>query len=406
MKNLLLLILCFFTLKGVTQNVNWIGNKSVKTYRATGDGTTDDYAAITAAIAATPAGGVLYFPEGTYLVGTSVSVNKTISIQGNGQSRIKVTGNIAAFTLAANGVIIDKLNFHGSGQSGGNGSQFGINCNGYYDFAIRDCAFDSLNGAGLYWVNTTVGSARYGGRVSNCFFNLNNIGFMSAAYGEYVTVIGGTIKNNLIGCSIAGGNVVLSGVDIHDNGVGIKEVDGTNNGHGTISACKINHNSTYNIQVSDVALGLEFIGCQIFDSYIYLKNTVGISFIGCEVAPIAMYFENAKGTRFSSNVFYTGYGFALNNNYNSTVSETFYNNNQYLGGAASGVFIGQDTTAIPVTSSLLDITSTTKGVLFPRMTTTQKNAISSPAEGLIIYDLTLHKLCVYTGGAWQTITSS
>ncbi len=37
--------------------------------------------------------------------------------------------------------------------------------------------------------------------------------------------------------------------------------------------------------------------------------------------------------------------------------------------------------------------------------TTQKNAISSPAEGLIVYDLTLHKLCVYTGSAWETITS-
>lgn len=59
----------------------------------------------------------------------------------------------------------------------------------------------------------------------------------------------------------------------------------------------------------------------------------------------------------------------------------------------------------PVASALLDIASTTKGVLMPRMTTTQKNAISGPAEGLIVYDTTLHKLCVYTGSAWETITS-
>lgn len=62
-------------------------------------------------------------------------------------------------------------------------------------------------------------------------------------------------------------------------------------------------------------------------------------------------------------------------------------------------------TASPAASAKLDITSTAQGVLFPRMTTTQKNAISSPAEGLVVYDLTLHKLCVFTGSVWETVTS-
>jgi hypothetical protein len=56
-------------------------------------------------------------------------------------------------------------------------------------------------------------------------------------------------------------------------------------------------------------------------------------------------------------------------------------------------------------SSILDVASTTKGFLPPRMTTTQKNAISSPAAGLVVYDTTLNKLCVYTT-AWETITST
>lgn len=58
-------------------------------------------------------------------------------------------------------------------------------------------------------------------------------------------------------------------------------------------------------------------------------------------------------------------------------------------------------TGSPDASSIIDITSTTKGLLPPRMTTTQKNAISSPAEGLIVYDLTLHKLYVFDGSVWQ-----
>lgn len=57
-------------------------------------------------------------------------------------------------------------------------------------------------------------------------------------------------------------------------------------------------------------------------------------------------------------------------------------------------------------SAQLQIDSTTKGVLFPRMTTTQKNAITSPAAGLVIYDTTLNKLCVRVAAAWETITSA
>jgi hypothetical protein len=62
-------------------------------------------------------------------------------------------------------------------------------------------------------------------------------------------------------------------------------------------------------------------------------------------------------------------------------------------------------TITPAASALLNMVSTAKGFLPPRMTTTQKNAISSPAEGLLIYDTTLHKLCVFTGTVWETITS-
>ena len=62
-------------------------------------------------------------------------------------------------------------------------------------------------------------------------------------------------------------------------------------------------------------------------------------------------------------------------------------------------------TSSPSASSILDAQSTTKGVRMPNMTTAQKNAIVSPAAGLMVFDTTLKKLCVYTGTAWQTITS-
>jgi hypothetical protein len=70
-------------------------------------------------------------------------------------------------------------------------------------------------------------------------------------------------------------------------------------------------------------------------------------------------------------------------------------------GILGTVLIGTPT---EIASSRFTVNSTTQGVLFPRMTTTQKNAISSPATGLVVFDTTLNKLCVYTT-TWETITS-
>ena len=60
-------------------------------------------------------------------------------------------------------------------------------------------------------------------------------------------------------------------------------------------------------------------------------------------------------------------------------------------------------TAAPVASAILQVDSTTKGFLPPRMTTTQKNAIASPASGLILYDSTTNKLCCYNGSTWNDL---
>lgn len=42
-------------------------------------------------------------------------------------------------------------------------------------------------------------------------------------------------------------------------------------------------------------------------------------------------------------------------------------------------------TTVPNTSALLDVASTSKGVLVPRMTQAQRTAITSPAQGLLVY---------------------
>ena len=51
-------------------------------------------------------------------------------------------------------------------------------------------------------------------------------------------------------------------------------------------------------------------------------------------------------------------------------------------------------------SAMLDVQSTTKGFLPPRMTTTQRNAISSPAAGLVIFNTTTAREEGYDGAQW------
>ena len=74
-------------------------------------------------------------------------------------------------------------------------------------------------------------------------------------------------------------------------------------------------------------------------------------------------------------------------------------------GAWNSTGLGVGTTSIDA-SAKLQVDSTTKGVLLPRLTTTQVNAISSPATGLTVYNTTLNQLCFYNGTEWRKVSDS
>jgi hypothetical protein len=69
--------------------------------------------------------------------------------------------------------------------------------------------------------------------------------------------------------------------------------------------------------------------------------------------------------------------------------------------ASGGVGLG---TTSPNAAAALDVSSTSRGFLPPRMTTAQRDAISSPPEGLIVYNATRKSLDVYNGAVWSSIS--
>jgi uncharacterized protein (TIGR02145 family) len=84
-----------------------------------------------------------------------------------------------------------------------------------------------------------------------------------------------------------------------------------------------------------------------------------------------------------------------NNGTNATCSQIFDN----------GTSVGIGTTG-PTGSAILELSSTTQGTLIPRMTVVQRDAITSPATGLIIYNTDCNDINYYNGSAWTLVTTT
>src|SRR5450759_342749 len=72
---------------------------------------------------------------------------------------------------------------------------------------------------------------------------------------------------------------------------------------------------------------------------------------------------------------------------------------------AQGVGISEVAIPDPHPSSILELRSSLRGFLAPRMSTIQRQAIASPAQGLLVYDTDTKSFWYYDGG-WIAISGS
>lgn len=75
----------------------------------------------------------------------------------------------------------------------------------------------------------------------------------------------------------------------------------------------------------------------------------------------------------------------------------------FLGGNSQSVGIG---TLTPNASSILDLGAGSKPLIIPRLTTTQMNAVTNDAYGMLIYNSTMHQLYGYMRYGSTTINSN
>lgn len=80
-----------------------------------------------------------------------------------------------------------------------------------------------------------------------------------------------------------------------------------------------------------------------------------------------------------------------------------YNNTSGPLKIPSGYILVGDTTHYA--AAIADFESTSKGLLIPRMNTSQVNTISSPPTGLLVFNTSLGAFQYYTGSAWQALSA-
>ena len=95
------------------------------------------------------------------------------------------------------------------------------------------------------------------------------------------------------------------------------------------------------------------------------------------------------------------FGFGSDDSEMSIINEINEGNLTLMPGNNGKVGIG---TNLPESSALLDVNSTTKGFLPPRMTSFQKNSIVNPADGLIVYQTDNSAgIYLYSKGFWSQL---
>jgi hypothetical protein len=340
-----------------------------------------------------------------------------LDVTGNGKFSSKLYIGTGAFDDSSSYLIINggATTARGYVASANNYQDFGFvntsiasgNINSWAFGQRRDTFFGNTLGSfqivGSYTSNTGVSSTVSGGYRVPIIFNPNGDVIIAGASSNAVngSVLIGTVTNT-------GQKLQVTGTSLFTGSVGIGNSTSTN----------VSLSITKNITSATTSFGVYQGGLILSDvtniSYGF-NNYLQTQATTFTLGTYAHYFAQ-QATLGSGSTITNQFGFFVSSSCigASNINIGFYSQipagtnrwNLYMDGTAQNYLAGAlsigVTTANP--SALLQVDSTTKGFLPPRMTTTQKNAIATPATGLVVFDTTLGKLCVFST-TWQTLTS-
>lgn len=183
-------------------------------------------------------------------------------------------------------------------------------------------------GAGITFTNTQgAANSRTGINVSNGQIRFCNPGINHGTRGEYVNVTNCSINHggNGTGVIIGAGNVGYDNDIISGFTLGVQVIAGTNDAHGTMSNCQVNHNFEA-VNVTGIFNGFWFRGCNFYGGQINIVNSIGVGFSDCtyQLQGSAFKVTNSPGTRvFNSNIMDTN-SFFIDTSGSSTILKENY----------------------------------------------------------------------------------
>jgi hypothetical protein len=309
----------------------------------------------------------------TTLTGYSLRITKNI------------TGSTTSYGIRQDGIV----------QSDVTGDMIGIR----NDSNTAVAAFTLTNYTHFWARQGTIGAGsaitnQYGYRVdSNMIGATNNYGFygdIPSGANRWNLYMNGTANNYLAG-SLGIGTTSLTGLSLAVT----KTITGATTSYGIVS------NGTAQSDVTSQAI---FFG------------TVARTQATTYTLSALHHFSASQGTFGAGSTVTTQRGFFVENTLTgATNNHGFYGDiaagtgryNLYMNGTAQNYLAGALSIGVTTAnaSALLQVDSTTKGFLPPRMTAAQRAAIATPAEGLVVVQTDgTQGLYLYIGAAWHALT--
>ena len=220
------------TTSGDAVNYDQLSSRGVSAtdYGATGNGTTDDTAAIQSAVnALSSTGGTVYLPAGSYLLNGSSGISiatGAITLRGAGAEATKIligsgfSGTSAITVTAANAQVLDLSVSGNSSTTTSNPAAHGITVSGARRLKVDSCQFWFLNGYALRALATSSSSTTnpHGTqftriRVNQCAGGIHFLGNTTQGYAVNSMITDIHIQQ---GGVATGANANLDGVRIED----------------------------------------------------------------------------------------------------------------------------------------------------------------------------------------------
>lgn len=304
--------------------------------------------------------------NGNLLIGTTTDAGYKLDVNGS----VRATGSISAAAAIARGTFLNQTLV----ATANNDVLVGLDINPTFTTG----AFSGVVGYGLYCRSNIATTPN-----TSINVGLGSTGSTS----EFVIFSGG---RNYVGFDSSLGGAVIGAVSTRTISFGLGNLGSTTvygRFHATTGNFTLQNGGTF----TDAGYRLDVNGTAMFRGVVYGVGTGG--------GAIQLLTTAGTGTAIVGGNGATPLRLQAQN-IGFLVGSTQYG---YFHATTGNLTLQNGGTFTDIASARLAVNSTTQGFLPPRMTTTQKNAIASPATGLMVYDTTLNLISVYNGTTWITL---